>query len=177
VQQSFLSISPHLLAGTMATSQKCCHLSGKMLNSSAECADRARIYWTLKWRKKASDGHVLVLGNEDNSFLLELPFNYCIYIPPKRTFATEKTQEDVVQCLSPLYNYTSPWLVLWANWQPCWTLSSPVVCSRRKPQVKPCFAAARDARGRKAYINPFWMTYSCAEPRWVGSGWRGTWVG
>jgi hypothetical protein len=27
----------------MATSQTCCHLPGKMLNSAAECADRARI--------------------------------------------------------------------------------------------------------------------------------------
>jgi hypothetical protein len=28
----------------MATSQRCCHLPGKMLNSAAECADRARIH-------------------------------------------------------------------------------------------------------------------------------------
>jgi hypothetical protein len=28
----------------MATSQTCCHLPGKLLNSAAECADRARIY-------------------------------------------------------------------------------------------------------------------------------------
>jgi hypothetical protein len=27
----------------MATSQTCCHLPGEMLNSAAECADRARI--------------------------------------------------------------------------------------------------------------------------------------
>jgi hypothetical protein len=27
----------------MATSQTCCHLPGKMLNSAAECADRAQI--------------------------------------------------------------------------------------------------------------------------------------
>jgi hypothetical protein len=27
----------------MATSQRCCHLPGEMLNSAAECADRARI--------------------------------------------------------------------------------------------------------------------------------------
>jgi hypothetical protein len=44
VWQSFLSIFPDLLGGTMATSQTCCHLPGKMLNSAAECADRARIY-------------------------------------------------------------------------------------------------------------------------------------
>jgi hypothetical protein len=43
VWQSFLSIFPHLIGGTMATSQRCCHLTGKMLNSAAECADRARI--------------------------------------------------------------------------------------------------------------------------------------
>jgi hypothetical protein len=43
VWQSFLSISPHLSGETIATSQTCCHLSGKMLNSAAECADRARI--------------------------------------------------------------------------------------------------------------------------------------
>jgi hypothetical protein len=43
VWQSFLSIFPHLLGGTMATSQRCCHLPGKMLNSAAECADRAQI--------------------------------------------------------------------------------------------------------------------------------------
>jgi hypothetical protein len=43
VCQSFLSISPHLLGGTMAKSQTCCHLPGEMLNSAAECADRARI--------------------------------------------------------------------------------------------------------------------------------------
>jgi hypothetical protein len=33
----------HLRDGTMATSQTCCHLPGEMLNSAAECADRARI--------------------------------------------------------------------------------------------------------------------------------------
>jgi hypothetical protein len=27
----------------MATSQTCCHLPGEILNSDAECADRARI--------------------------------------------------------------------------------------------------------------------------------------
>jgi hypothetical protein len=43
VWQSFLSMFPHLLGGTMATSPTCCHLPGKMLNSAAECADRARI--------------------------------------------------------------------------------------------------------------------------------------
>jgi hypothetical protein len=40
VWQSFLSIFPHILGGTMATSQTCCHLPGEMLNSAAECADR-----------------------------------------------------------------------------------------------------------------------------------------
>jgi hypothetical protein len=44
VWQSFLSIFPHLSGGTMATSQACCHLPHKMLNSAAKCADRARIY-------------------------------------------------------------------------------------------------------------------------------------
>jgi hypothetical protein len=48
VWQSFLSISPHILGGTMATSQRCCHLPGEMLNSAAECADRARIVTLLK---------------------------------------------------------------------------------------------------------------------------------
>jgi hypothetical protein len=43
VWQSFLSISPHLSGGTMATSQRYCHLPGEMLNSDAECADRAQI--------------------------------------------------------------------------------------------------------------------------------------
>jgi hypothetical protein len=43
VWQSFLSVFPHLLGGTMDTSQTCCHLPGEMLNSAAECADRARI--------------------------------------------------------------------------------------------------------------------------------------
>jgi hypothetical protein len=43
VWQSFLSIFPHLVGGTMATSQTCCHLPGEMLNSADECADRARI--------------------------------------------------------------------------------------------------------------------------------------
>jgi hypothetical protein len=43
VWESFLSISPHLLGGTMSTSQTCCHLPGEILNSAAECADRARI--------------------------------------------------------------------------------------------------------------------------------------
>jgi hypothetical protein len=43
VWQSFLSIFPHLSGGTMATSQTCCHLPGELLNSAAECADRARI--------------------------------------------------------------------------------------------------------------------------------------
>jgi hypothetical protein len=43
VWQSFLSIFPHLSGGTMATSQTCCHLSGELLNSAAECADRDRI--------------------------------------------------------------------------------------------------------------------------------------
>jgi hypothetical protein len=42
VWQSFLSICPHLSGGTMATSQRCCHLPGEMLNSAAKCADRAR---------------------------------------------------------------------------------------------------------------------------------------
>jgi hypothetical protein len=32
----------------MATSQTCCHLPGKMLNSAAECADRARITFIEK---------------------------------------------------------------------------------------------------------------------------------
>jgi hypothetical protein len=39
VWQLFLSISPHLSGGTMATSQTCCHLPGELLNSAAECAD------------------------------------------------------------------------------------------------------------------------------------------
>jgi hypothetical protein len=43
VWQSFRSIFPHLSGGTMATSQTCCHLPGELLNSAAECADRARI--------------------------------------------------------------------------------------------------------------------------------------
>jgi hypothetical protein len=43
VWQSFLSIFPHILVGIMATSQTCCHLPGEMLNSAAECADRAQI--------------------------------------------------------------------------------------------------------------------------------------
>jgi hypothetical protein len=33
----------------MATSQTCCHLPGEMLNSAAECADRARINITKKY--------------------------------------------------------------------------------------------------------------------------------
>jgi hypothetical protein len=49
VWQSFLSIFPHLLGGTMATSQRCCHLPGEMLNSAAECADRARIKEPVQW--------------------------------------------------------------------------------------------------------------------------------
>jgi hypothetical protein len=54
VWQSFLSIFPHLSGGTMATSQTCCHLPGEMLNSAAECADRARIdlkfrLWTVSY--------------------------------------------------------------------------------------------------------------------------------
>jgi hypothetical protein len=56
VWQSFLSIFPHLSGGTMATSQTCCHLPGKMLNSASECADRAQIrgivtskYMHLPW--------------------------------------------------------------------------------------------------------------------------------
>jgi hypothetical protein len=36
VWQSFLSISPHLSGGTMASSQTCCHLPGELLNSAAE---------------------------------------------------------------------------------------------------------------------------------------------
>jgi hypothetical protein len=52
VWQSFLSISPHLSGGSMATSQTCCHLPGKMLNSAAECADRARINADLKEPEK-----------------------------------------------------------------------------------------------------------------------------
>jgi hypothetical protein len=43
VWQSFLSIFPHISGGTMTTSQMCCHLPGEMLNSAAECADRALI--------------------------------------------------------------------------------------------------------------------------------------
>jgi hypothetical protein len=39
----FSPFSPHLLGGTMATSQVCCHLPSKMLNSAAKCSDRARI--------------------------------------------------------------------------------------------------------------------------------------
>jgi hypothetical protein len=38
VWQLFQSISLHLLGGTMATSQTCCHLPGEMLNSAAKCA-------------------------------------------------------------------------------------------------------------------------------------------
>jgi hypothetical protein len=34
---------PHLSGGTMASSETCCHLPGKILNSAAEWADRARI--------------------------------------------------------------------------------------------------------------------------------------
>jgi hypothetical protein len=51
VWQSFLSIFPRLSGGTMATSQTCCHLPGKMLNSAAECADRARIPASAKLTK------------------------------------------------------------------------------------------------------------------------------
>jgi hypothetical protein len=47
--QSFQSIFPHLLGGTMATSQACCHLPSKMLNSAAKCADRARITLKCNW--------------------------------------------------------------------------------------------------------------------------------
>jgi hypothetical protein len=43
VWQSFLCIFPNLSVGTMATSHTCCHLPDEMLNSAAECADRARI--------------------------------------------------------------------------------------------------------------------------------------
>jgi hypothetical protein len=43
VWQSFLSIFHHLSGRTMAISQTCRHLQGEMLNSAAECADRARI--------------------------------------------------------------------------------------------------------------------------------------
>jgi hypothetical protein len=50
VWQSFLSIFPHLLGGTMATSQRCCHLPGEMLNSAAKCADRARIRVQIRVR-------------------------------------------------------------------------------------------------------------------------------
>jgi hypothetical protein len=39
----FFPFPPHLSGGTMATSQTCCHLPGEMLNSAAECADRARM--------------------------------------------------------------------------------------------------------------------------------------
>jgi hypothetical protein len=49
VWHSFLSISPHHSAGSMATSQTCYHLPGKMLNSAAECADRARIKQTCQF--------------------------------------------------------------------------------------------------------------------------------
>jgi hypothetical protein len=43
VWQSFLSLFLHLSVETMATSQTCCPLPGKMLNSAAEYADRALI--------------------------------------------------------------------------------------------------------------------------------------
>jgi hypothetical protein len=51
VRQSFQSIFPHILGGTMATCQTCCHLPGKMLNSAAKCADRARIAVWIFHRK------------------------------------------------------------------------------------------------------------------------------
>jgi hypothetical protein len=44
VWQSYLFVFPHLSVGTMATSQMCCHLTDKKLESAAECADRARIH-------------------------------------------------------------------------------------------------------------------------------------
>jgi hypothetical protein len=50
VWQSFMSIFPHLSGGTMATRQTCCHLLGELLNSAAECADRARIHPTSDGR-------------------------------------------------------------------------------------------------------------------------------
>jgi hypothetical protein len=62
--QSFLSILPHLSGGTMVTSQTCCHLPGELLNSAAECADRARmgmlclcnmtykLHWNWFWLKR-----------------------------------------------------------------------------------------------------------------------------
>jgi hypothetical protein len=58
--QSVQSIFPHLLGGTMATSQTCCHLPGKMLNSAAKCADKARILedetvQILAWRRRKRD--------------------------------------------------------------------------------------------------------------------------
>jgi hypothetical protein len=43
--RSFQSIFLHLLGGTMATSQTCCHLPAEMLNLAANGADRARIHW------------------------------------------------------------------------------------------------------------------------------------
>jgi hypothetical protein len=44
----------------MATSQTCCHLPGKMLNSAAKCADKARILedetvQILAWRRRKRD--------------------------------------------------------------------------------------------------------------------------
>jgi hypothetical protein len=55
----------------MATSQTCCHLPGKMLNSAAECADRARITGAreeneeqnLVWALKGNLGLLYVIGS------------------------------------------------------------------------------------------------------------------
>jgi hypothetical protein len=40
---------PPISGGTMASSQTCCHLPVEILNSAAECADRARICATRLW--------------------------------------------------------------------------------------------------------------------------------
>jgi hypothetical protein len=111
VWQSFLSVFPHLLGGTMATSQTCCHLPGEMLNSAAECADRARIYMRCKAMHAMSNA-ASEIANLCNSWNIRWPTqNANVSIYHSRTLS-QGTRKYVPQsfdknCMSPIINLNS----------------------------------------------------------------------
>jgi hypothetical protein len=68
----------------MATSQTCCHLPGELLNSAAECADRAQIraYFIQIW----------YLSNH-------VDFRFCVYFLSKFV-VPNKFRKSIFQCIS-----------------------------------------------------------------------------
>jgi hypothetical protein len=87
-----MSIFPHLLGGTMATSQTCCHLPGEMLNSAAECADRARILTSRHYKTRG------------RSRVIKLPEGVCVLKKNHRVTRDGKvTLRDQYACIITIF--------------------------------------------------------------------------